>query len=691
MGGDSRGASKTDVKANAIDQEEQKWTTFKSVLDLFEKDMAKGTKQPSRKPPIEKYVGETIWCLRQGRGDLRTHHAPGNKTPLDGSHHSSAGSTAVAGTQRTQRTEALSELLLRGDGDVARNATQAAAALFWIALGGLIGGFSAPVLEELREQFSAHWFQVTLRMSQVSHRLQDWLMGALPILFAQAFFRILVEAFEEDYKQFVANGEKVVEKLTQLAAFEMSGFQLTPETVRSERRRLLSKTAIECPHLDQEELINSGLLEAAQLKSKLERNGEGPPLVFGADSAALQEPQLEHCLEGWRAGGTACPPSPAHAAPAASLGAASLVQHYADLPRAPPPRPPKAEIDGYEVMAMKGREMHRRFVDEFIEVATRDNGEEEEEAAVVETLVSLDIVQSVIAELSIHRGSSTGSSKEPCSPKCFQKAVLRARGHAWEKETRPEEKGSMEREAAARRARQEALLAHAVAGTLPEEVRQRKLMTTLVSPPIRRLAPKALLVDSRLLRKPACEHFTLQMTSRPLTSSSAPLLEAGKSDFGSPPAVRKPRRPTSASGRMDDGPASSTPEALGDLVRSVTAMRRSSQHQLGGVLQQPVAGSNNLLGAGSKSGAHPAGETISIEAPARLTQKVIVKRLGNHIAAVRDHSFAEYTLQHDAMTGCKAVRFDAERLAREEDAYVQNMRGLVGGAPKRQLLPGVRS
>lgn len=56
-------------------------------------------------------------------------------------------------------------------------------------------------------------------------RPQDAVMSALPFVFAQVVYRLLVDGFVEDRKQFVKGAEPLLLKSSQISHFELTGFQ----------------------------------------------------------------------------------------------------------------------------------------------------------------------------------------------------------------------------------------------------------------------------------------------------------------------------------------------------------------------------------------------------------------------------------------------------------------------------------
>jgi len=83
------------------------------------------------------------------------------------------------------------------------------------------------------------------------------------------------------------------------------------------------------------------------------------------------------------------------------------------------------------------------------------------------------------------------------------------------------------------------------------------------------------------------------------------------------------------------------------------------------------------------------GETLTLEPPWNLSNKVVYNRVDVATKASQSHSFAMYTKEYDVFTGDLKQRFDEARLRNEEDAYLKKMKSMVGGGKMKKLLyPG---
>eukprot|EP00434_Breviolum_minutum_P012650 symbB.v1.2.011149.t1/scaffold732.1/size241626/23 len=83
------------------------------------------------------------------------------------------------------------------------------------------------------------------------------------------------------------------------------------------------------------------------------------------------------------------------------------------------------------------------------------------------------------------------------------------------------------------------------------------------------------------------------------------------------------------------------------------------------------------------------GETLTLEPPWNLSNKVVYSRVDVATKTSQSQSFAMYTKEYDVFTGDLKQRFDEVRLRNEEDAYLKKMRSMVGGSKMKKLLyPG---
>mmetsp|Transcript_116876 Transcript_116876/g.184871 ORF Transcript_116876/g.184871 Transcript_116876/m.184871 type:complete len:820 (-) Transcript_116876:41-2500(-) len=255
--------------------EKRKWCDHESVLDL---NITDAQLLPC-KLPVTRYLKEVTLGLQGGEADSRTQ----------------ADLRRGAQTQLAHNVEELSKLL-DSESDVA---VPVCSALFWMAIGIIFGRMHSDILGDFRNQLAQSWYLMCLEgQSQILHReVRDWALAALPFLFAQAIYRMLCDAFEDDRKHFVGQAEKLLDKLSLVVHFEVTGFQITPETVRKARKKLFLRHVLHNPQLD---LFQSE--EAKKRQEMLESknaNTQDRPLAFGQkDGQALEDTQLEHVMQG---------------------------------------------------------------------------------------------------------------------------------------------------------------------------------------------------------------------------------------------------------------------------------------------------------------------------------------------------------------------------------------------------------
>merc|ERR1712129_373681 len=239
----------------------------------------------------------------------------------------------------------------------------------------------------------------------------------------------------------------------------------------------------------------------------------------------------------------------------------------------------------------------------------------------------------------------------------------------------------------ARKARQDLLLKK-IGKPLSEALRERQLVTTWVSPCQQSLVNDA--KDRNLLRKASSQAFRLTMATRPqlmrplslpdLTGSKA-LREQHRLKRGLHESQASNQRDDGASGdRVSPGKAGRSPSKTRpeDTTSQLPRMTTSTGTMLN---DSKTATRERPWGTGANRG-----EMISLEEPARLTTKVVTKRLEDQEIANKQTSFALYVKEYDVFTNQrKPMRIDAKQLQDEEDATLREHLQLFGGPPVRQL------
>lgn len=255
--------------------EKRKWCDHGSVLDLNITDSS----WPPLKLPVAQYLKEVMLGLHGGEADSRIQAdlRSGVECPL------------------ARNVEELANLVNSENSVV----VPVCSALFWLTLGIVFQRVpDTIILADFRNQLAQSWYLLCLEsQTQILHReARDWALAALPFLIAQAIYRMLCDAFEDDRKHFVSQAEKLLDKISLVMHFEVTGFQLTSETVRKARKKLFLRNVLHNPQLD---LFQSE--EAKKRQEMLESqnaNNQDRPLSFGQkDGQALEDTQLEHVMQ----------------------------------------------------------------------------------------------------------------------------------------------------------------------------------------------------------------------------------------------------------------------------------------------------------------------------------------------------------------------------------------------------------
>eukprot|EP00929_Paragymnodinium_shiwhaense_P050347 TRINITY_DN2534_c0_g1_i1.p1 TRINITY_DN2534_c0_g1~~TRINITY_DN2534_c0_g1_i1.p1 ORF type:complete len:620 (+),score=101.73 TRINITY_DN2534_c0_g1_i1:99-1958(+) len=298
---------------------------FRGLLDLIGSDHAViCPERPPMEPDIVSYLGEAVLGMRFGLGDhsyqarLRRpdsastnvsdfrspdtaipSHTGGLSSPPSPAGSSPAkkavpvGEDYVAAVAR--RIGELTGGLFQEDKDAVKVATS----LFWISFVDVFhpDDSHSVGIETYRDHLCKDWHALNLYLRQ-THALKedrDWMLECLPFVYAQAFYRVLVDNFEEDRKHFIENADQCLDKLTLVVHFELAGFQMNPDTVRKARKKLFLKYILIHPHTNARDFLQSQKL-TLELESKKAQEAN-KRLAFGdIDGSALEERQLKDVL-----------------------------------------------------------------------------------------------------------------------------------------------------------------------------------------------------------------------------------------------------------------------------------------------------------------------------------------------------------------------------------------------------------
>jgi hypothetical protein len=173
--------------------------------------------------------------------------------------------------------------------------------LFWIMMGIVLKRVDEDAVQELRESLAKAWALVVLRVRKVAFEgergteseTQEWLLRYLPVVITQCLYRLLVDGFHEDRSQLTHLSDALLEKITRVVTYEVSGFKLNSSTWHKERKYIFRKTVIQRPDLNQHDALKSQMR-----REHLEHRSKEPlALTFGQqDSLPLEEEQLEHVM-----------------------------------------------------------------------------------------------------------------------------------------------------------------------------------------------------------------------------------------------------------------------------------------------------------------------------------------------------------------------------------------------------------
>eukprot|EP00928_Gymnodinium_smaydae_P016647 TRINITY_DN16279_c0_g1_i1.p1 TRINITY_DN16279_c0_g1~~TRINITY_DN16279_c0_g1_i1.p1 ORF type:complete len:707 (-),score=159.13 TRINITY_DN16279_c0_g1_i1:28-2148(-) len=539
----------------------------------------------------------------------------------------------------------LFEALLRGGGPI----DQVLACIFWLTLGVLFGRAPPPILEALRGQLCSQWHLVALATYQMPPDTKDRILAALPLVFAQASYRMLCDGFDQDRKVLLAQADALVLKIGKLAHFEVTGFQPHVDTLVKARRRLFLEHVVRNPHLDRRE-VQRGTERLEHLENRTQTR---PALAFGLNSEdvmPLDNTLCEHVLHGRGA------PSPT----------ASGATAEGDL-------------------------VERCFA--FME---------EGEALLDRQLSQLDAIASAPWREADSNGSDDGTDQSATPVSCGSASPKTFRASGSEGEATDFDPGAnlrsrsasiaMAAEAAEkrRRKRHEVLQRMITVDPLPREMCSKTINTAWVSPVTMSLSPD--LVDRReALRKPMNESKTLKMESNPVVrprSLSTPALRSLQASEETSRSRAHDARSTSHASAKEDA------SATGSRGRRSGSKKREDERTVDGHAGHTSSGVFASTGH-SREGyrshqtlpreRREAGETFVLAPPKCLPNDQILQRLEAQAKAFRQNTFEEYKKEYDLLTGLKKHRIDGKRLRDEEAATCRKMHDLLGDEPKRMI------
>lgn len=661
------------------DNPKEPWCSLLSVLDI--KVTPKGVVPID--PPVANFLEEATLGLRNGSGDKRSRAV------------SSTLSSPRRGAEATpaERVEKLEYLISLPEAAVVGKA------LFWIAMGTIFGRIPDSVLCRFREQLGTNWYLLYLEVIKAiptDSKVRDWVLAAFPFVYAQAIYRLIYVAFEEDRKAFNEQADALLDKASLVAHFEITGFQLTPDTVHKSRRRLFLDRVLKNPQMDQREI-----LRGQQRQEMLEGNQVADlPLRFGrADGRGLDDSQLEDVMHGRRE------VLNKQRGIAPLLGTRGIAEIALQAYTGPDLVPAELSVDRYEDLVDGGAlfEQHlaelnlalgkQPAVAQPVEAEPGDDFRPDSpmsgaspgpsppvsptfngNAFSTSTPISpkhgkrpLISFEDCSNASSPRAGNFEDAGSEPPTPsspnKRFQNVAAAAGGKSrWKHATaalKEQLKDKKEREAKERLFRQEQLYSRVANDPLPSELCERELYTTWVSPVTKMLLPAA--EDRFVLRKRAADAYRLTMATP--NTLTRPL---------SMPALRTSGRAGSQAEQPGAGGATSTADStLPSLVPAGTTGSPTSVAANPGFFQ-----SQRVMQ-----------DTISLGPPPHVSGKLAMHRLEDQKKGFNRQSFALYMKEYDILSGKRKVPVDPKRLEEDETTYLQKMGDMNAGLPKRMVPP----
>jgi len=673
-----RAPSKKTAGGEHEEEECPRWVQgVKCVLDI----MVTAKQTPTMVPPIRQYLEEVSLGMVGSSGEAAS------QAQVEGRRRPGEKATPADCMQVMVRVIAA---------DPAVNACQS---MFWLVLGAIFGIMDAEVTPDFRQQLGEAWYAFTLQVMSAAkgdQEVQDWILAAMPPVFGQAIYRLLVDGFVEDRKQFIQEGQHLLTKVCMVAHFELTGFQINVESLRRLRQRRFQRQVLQHPHVNQRQaLAGKKRQEILESTAAADRN---QPLEFAgvearrADAVTptgrlhlsmqpLEESQLEHVMQ-------TSDQRRRDDATKINIGNKAMWEIE------PSPVPTQYSVARYKDLA-KGSLLLDRQLEELNDISGQDlHKPEDEEDSEPPSPVHSSLPDSEVpsptgasprfSEVGTEADWTSEATSVPTTPSRPRRLWRRTRLVSNLTAARIEARKKKEREIKAKKLRQDTLQ-RKCAEPLPKDLTERSMSTTWVSPAMQSLqkAPTRC-----TLQKTSAETFQLKMMVQPVLVrrlSMPSLASSGGAGEASPSRQRKHPDAASQGGGAQPSPERKE-ESIAGSIRTGTAQGQGSRVQ-----RSPNAAANEAAPPPSavlpRVAKSTRGEVISLDAPSRISQKEMKKRLEVTDKAAKTQSFAIYMKEHDIFTGVRKLRFDEKRLRDEEDAYVKKMCSLVGGSPKRLLHP----
>lgn len=500
----------------------------------------------------------------------------------------------------------------------------------------------------LRDQLAKYWLTLTLEAKQGQ---DDFVLRALPHVYAQIVYRLMVDTFEHDRQHMVNHGDALIDKLSQLVHYELTGFRACAESHKRTRKQLFVGHVLNNPHVNQFEFLK-GQKRQEELQHRVDAQ-QHAPLSFGnAEGDPLDPARMEHVMD-QRSMNQESAANRASPMAGDSWGGTSISQlEYPDL-----------SVDNYAFLTEVGQEVFSRQ----LHILEKSGVEKESDDGSRSPTSGGSSPKSPKLNRELKHSNKTWADGEGRAGKMRRSSALQ---EVMKQGSRQEIRKSVqavmflnrlsddqrqqeEKAEAELQKQRESIIANAIVSELPQELRNRELYTTWVSPVAKRLKPGA--EDRFMLKKPANEARHLQMAPpSPIMAGSVKL-----------------RRPKSTPSL----PTSSSPPKLVQIHPHAQThpQRRLSKNTSPGHANKDI----------SEEGSHHGPKHLYLEPPQSISNEKVLERIQTQLETCRDASFGVYMKNFDILTGQRKQIFSDKRLFKEEATYVKKMEDLVRGTLRR--------
>lgn len=641
---------------------------YNTILDI---DIQSADRLPFE-PPVTQYLDESLMGLVGSPHDVKTRQ----------------------GDPKLKRCVDHLFRIMHTRTEISDGAKNACSELFFIALGLVFNRVPPDVVEVMRGNLARSWHVICLAaLKDIPEDvdMRDWAKTAIPMVMVQAIYRLLIDAFPLDRPHFVSSSAQILDKLSQLAHFETTGFQMQLDVCRKERKRLFLNYVLNSPSTSLEQL------EEEQQRKELcagMRKKQKEPLVFGTlNRPGLECNQLADILEIREEKRIASAPPPKVDNRRKTLGTVAMAKTLEGFGTAAKrPQSQRASLGGasaaaetilvipdglgverYIGLSERGAEIHERQLRDLARSLGEEAGSDNDSDSEVSRPVS-------------RSNSVAGREGAPSSPQEATKQgwMVPADGSAFqvgrskEKDTKAAKTRAKIRSASMNskepekhsKARKDLVMAR-INAPLPHELCQRKVSTNWVSPAVTRLYGED--GDRNVLRKSPSESFFCQMENPILADrpASAPRKVPPGSKFlercGSAPQTCN----RGGGGKDATGNTALSSSSGG---RQCQASADTTHNSLASSHRRTVLANGRVPSAGQ--GGSDVAETLTMGVKP-ISMKTTMQRLENMKSEFHKQAFGNYMKEYDIFTGEKKARFDGQRLRGEEEKCVRDMSNLV--------------